>query len=84
MEVPTPVEGVIKKINVDIGDKVSKGNIFLEVETVASSLPILTKKSLHLKPKFLLKVMHKKIVAQLSANLNQLPSQNLMYMPVPR
>ena len=40
MEVPTPVEGVIKKINVDIGDKVSAGNIFLEVETVASSLPI--------------------------------------------
>ena len=33
MEVPTPVEGVIKKINVDIGDKVSAGNIFLEVET---------------------------------------------------
>ena len=28
MEVPTPVEGVIKKINVDIGDKVSEGNIF--------------------------------------------------------
>ena len=28
MEVPTPVEGVIKKINVDIGDKVSAGNIF--------------------------------------------------------
>ena len=24
MEVPTPVEGVIKKINVDIGDKVSR------------------------------------------------------------
>ena len=43
MEVPTPVEGVIKKINVDIGDKVSEGNIFLEVETVASSLPILDK-----------------------------------------
>ena len=40
MEVPTPVQGVIKKINVDIGDKVSAGNIFLEVETVASSLPI--------------------------------------------
>ncbi len=40
MEVPTPVEGIIKKINVDIGDKVSAGNIFLEVETVASSLPI--------------------------------------------
>ena len=40
MEVPTPVEGVIKKINVDIGDKVSEGNIFLEVETIASSLPI--------------------------------------------
>ena len=33
MEVPTPVEGVIKNINVDIGDKVSAGNIFLEVET---------------------------------------------------
>ena len=28
MEVPTPVEGTIKKINVDIGDKVSAGNIF--------------------------------------------------------
>ena len=40
MEVPTPVEGVIKKINVDIGDKVSAGNIFLEVETVGSSLPV--------------------------------------------
>ena len=40
MEVPTPVEGVIKKINVDIGDKVSAGNIFLEVETVVSSSPI--------------------------------------------
>ena len=40
MEVPTPVEGVIKKINVDIGDKVSAGNIFLEVETSTSSLPI--------------------------------------------
>ena len=40
MEVPTPVEGVIKKINVDIGDKVSSGNIFLEVETSGSSLPI--------------------------------------------
>ena len=40
MEVPTPVEGVIKKINVDIGDKVSAGNIFLEVETAASSLQI--------------------------------------------
>ena len=39
MEVPTPVEGVIKKINVDIGDKVSAGNI-LEVETAASSLKI--------------------------------------------
>jgi pyruvate dehydrogenase E2 component (dihydrolipoamide acetyltransferase) len=43
MEVPTPVEGTIKKINVDIGDKVSAGNIFLEVETIASSLPILDK-----------------------------------------
>ena len=40
MEVPTPVEGVIKKINVDIGDKVSAGNIFLEVETAAASPPI--------------------------------------------
>ena len=63
MEVPTPVEGVIKKINVDIGDKVSEGNIFLEVETVASSYRFPTKNSLHLKPKFLLKVMRKKILA---------------------
>ena len=39
MEVPTPVEGVIKKINVDIGMEFLK-EIFLEVETVASSLPI--------------------------------------------
>ena len=37
MEVPTPVEGVIKKINVGVGDKVSAGNIFLEVETSATS-----------------------------------------------
>ena len=37
MEVPTPVDGVIKKINVGIGDKVSAGNIFLEVETTAAS-----------------------------------------------
>ena len=84
MEVPTPVEGVIKKINVDIGDKVSAGNIFLEVETVASSLPIPEKEILHLKPKFLLKVMLIKILVQLSVKLNQLPSQNLMYMQVPR
>ena len=40
MEVPTPVEGIIKKIKVGIGDKVSAGNIFLEVETAPSSLPI--------------------------------------------
>ena len=40
MEVPTPVQGCYKKINVDIGDKVSAGNIFLEVETAASSLQI--------------------------------------------
>ena len=83
MEVPTPVEGVIKKINVDIGDKVSAGNIFLEVETLASSLPISIKKSLYLKPRFLRKVMSIKILMQHLLNLKQLPSQNLMYMQVP-
>ena len=84
MEVPTPVEGVIKKINVDIGDKVSEGNIFLEVETIASSLPIPDKEISQPEAEVPAEGDAQKILAQLSANLNQLHSQNLMFMQVPR
>ena len=33
MEIPSPSAGVIKKINVKVGDKVSQGSVILELET---------------------------------------------------
>ena len=33
LEVPSEIEGVVSKINVKVGDKVSKGDLILEVNT---------------------------------------------------
>ena len=68
----------------DIGDKVSAGNIFLEVETVASSLPIPEKEISQLKPVVTAEVDAQKNTGATLSEPPQLLSQNLMYMRVLR
>ena len=37
MDIPSPMEGVIREINIKVGDKVSKGTLILKMETEESS-----------------------------------------------
>ncbi len=39
MEVPSSMEGVIKAINVKVGDKISQGDVLLQIESSAAAAP---------------------------------------------
>ena len=40
MEVPSPVEGVVKEIAVSLGSKISEGVLLLQVETAVDTMPV--------------------------------------------